>query len=175
MNDIYNKIIKQFEIMSKIVDANAKKTDTGWYLPRTSMIVASECPRPWDNINESNKAQKITIDQLTWRGNDFSEFESALSKELFYVISNYFSPENFIFQVYKKHAGVDGDNGFTDCERFFLKIGNALKYAQSLIDKDFTNKTKEIHFPELRDRAETNCYDSHSYADAIVITCHKTE
>lgn len=172
-SDLYEKIELQYILLSKIIDSAVVKTQDGWELPDMRLAIAEAPIHPWDVCDPCAKKESLSIDPIAWKCDDFAEFEKALSMHFFYALCDYFTPENKLWAVYKKNPDVDGDDGCISDEKHFLKIGQAMKYAQELIKKHFRDKTKVIKFPDIEYEVPTKCFDDGAYASSVAIRYHK--
>lgn len=172
-SDLYKKIAQHYEKLSSHIDNVVIKTDFGWKAPHMQLAIANTIGNPWDNCDPCDKQELLSIEPIEWKGDNKEEFESALSNHLFYALADYFTPDNKMWAVYKKNPDVDGDEGCISDEKHFLKIGQAMKYAQDLIKKYFRDKKRVIKFPDIEYEVPIKCFDDGPYASSVVIRYHR--
>lgn len=168
--EIFEKIKRQYDFLSSAACSSIKKIDNGYLFPQTTLALMADCHSVFFNNCESTDTPIIVLEQIKYIGDNKELLESEVLINLFYALANHYSPDALLFIVYKKQPDVDGDEGASGFYQYFIKIGNAIKYAQKLISEHFyNNKTRKINFPSMLCGSVTRCYDDGAYANSVVI------
>jgi hypothetical protein len=168
---LYDKIVRAFNQLKEGVSREIEKTSRGCRLPYIRLAIKELPNLPWakEPSPASQSYSVIDLEPMEWVGEGQEEFDIALSEKLFQVIADALSPKGTIFLVYRAGPRVDGENGPEGDERHFDKLGRALEYAQSLIQKHFRDKSKRIPFPEVEYVLPARVFDEGPYASSIII------
>lgn len=165
----YKAIEKNFKYLSDFVEKNIQKKNNIFIFPESQFQVIENELNIQKTVNLYDKNNRlITIKRIEYRGEE-NEFNNIIANELFYSLANHFTPDSTLLEVYKKNSDVDGFEGCRCDNAFFLKIGDAMRYAQSLIKKYFRNKNLSVNFPEIEYYTPTRVFDDGSYANSIII------